>query len=83
MNPQAKELNKVLQNTPANALLSKKGKEIFFPKKGILSQSKDAKSKDINATIGMALEDDKSPMRLSMITDLVSLDPKDILTYAH
>ena len=42
-------------------LLSKKGKAIYFPRKGILAQGMAAKDKEINATIGTAYEDDGKP----------------------
>ena len=69
MNPQAEELNQAIKdcNESVLDLLSEKGKSIFFPKKGILAQTAEAKGKDINATIGIALEEDGSPMRLKFI----------------
>jgi len=63
-------------------LLSRKGKEIYFPKKGILGQSAEAKTKKINATIGIANEDDGTPMRLSMIADKLHIDSKRAFPYA-
>jgi len=83
-NPQAEELNKTIEeNNPVILeLLSEKGKAIFFPKKGILSQSADAKGKNINATIGIALEEDSTPMRLKSIADNIPLNPKDAFPYA-
>ncbi len=84
MNPQAEELNKLIEekNQAVSNVLSEKGKAIFFPKKGILAQTADAKGKKINATIGAALEEDGSPMRLKAIADKVSLNPKDVFPYA-
>ncbi|MBN2111576.1 aminotransferase class I/II-fold pyridoxal phosphate-dependent enzyme, partial [Candidatus Woesearchaeota archaeon] len=84
INPQAEELNNIIkkENNVIHDLLSEKGKEIFFPKKGILSQSADAKGKKINATIGAGVEDDNTPMRLKSIEKNVSIDPKDAFTYA-
>jgi len=84
MNPQAEELNEIIKMNNENIyeMLSDKGKAIFFPKKGILSQAADAKGKKINATIGIALEDDGSPMRLKSIAKNIKLDPKDIFPYA-
>jgi len=59
MNPLAKELNDQLtkENSFVYEMLSKRGKELFFPK-GILSQSAEAKAKakKFNATIGIATE---------------------------
>ena len=84
LNPQAEGLNETIKKNSETAysLLSKKGKAIFFPAKGILAQSADAKGKKINATIGAAIEDDGSPMRLKSIEKEVNLDPKLIFPYA-
>ena len=84
MNPQAEELNETIKNNNSAVydLLSEKGKAIFFPKKGILSQAAKAKGKKINATIGMALEEDGSPMRLNSIAKRIDLDPKEVFPYA-
>ncbi len=84
MDEQAIELNEIIKRTSRTAyeLLSQKGREIFFPKKGILAQAKDAKGKRIDATIGIALEDDGSPMRLPSIAKSIGLDPKEIFPYA-
>ena len=38
-------------------------KHIFFPSKGILGQAAQARGRRINATIGIALEEDGTPMR--------------------
>ncbi|OGI12027.1 MAG: aspartate aminotransferase [Candidatus Margulisbacteria bacterium GWF2_35_9] len=84
MNPQALELNEIIQ-TNSNAtftLLSHKGKRIFFPKKGILAQTAQAKGKRINATIGAAVEDDGSPMRLKSIEKELNIDPSLSFPYA-
>ncbi|MBU0614873.1 MAG: aspartate aminotransferase, partial [Nanoarchaeota archaeon] len=84
MNPQAEELNNTIkkESSVVFELLSEKGKEIFYPAKGILAQSADAKGKKINATIGIALEEDGSPMRLQSIAKRIDLDPKEIFPYA-
>jgi aspartate/methionine/tyrosine aminotransferase len=84
INPQAETLNHVIQqnNVAVFSMLSDRGKAIFFPKKGILGQSADAKGKDINATIGMALEDDGSPLCLKSISSLVDLPKADLFNYA-
>jgi aspartate/methionine/tyrosine aminotransferase len=83
-NPQAEELNEtILNNNPAILeMLSDKGKAIFFPKKGILAQTAEAKGKKINATIGIALEEDSSPLCLNSISKNISLEPKDAFPYA-
>ena len=84
MNPLAVELNDIISHkSPAVfSLLSKRGKQIFFPKKGILAQAAEAKGKAINATIGEAVEDDATPMRLESIASKVSLNPKQVFPYA-
>ncbi len=84
MNPQANELNEIIKNhNPAvYSLLSKKGENIFFPKKGILSQAAEAKGKQINATIGAAIEDDGTPMRLKSIEKEINIDPSLVFPYA-
>jgi len=84
MNPQAEELNKTIKNTHENIfdLLSEKGKAIFFPKKGILAQTAQAKGKKINATIGIALEEDGTPMRLTSIAEKIKLAPGEAFPYA-
>ncbi|MCG8696762.1 MAG: aminotransferase class I/II-fold pyridoxal phosphate-dependent enzyme, partial [Bacteroidales bacterium] len=55
---------------------------IFFPKKGILGQTADAKGKAINATIGAAIEDDGSPMRLASLERLIKMEPSLTFPYA-
>ena len=84
MNPLAVELNDQLKSKApiVFGLLSQKGKESYFPKSGILSQSMQAKGCSINATIGIALEDDQSPLHISSLGKLINLDPKTIFPYA-
>lgn len=86
MNPLAQQLNETLQkeNPHVYDMLSGLGKDIYFPKEGILSQSAEAKSKanKFNATIGIATEGGQ-PMHLKLIQDtLSSYNPKDIYEYA-
>ena len=84
LNPQASELNSIIkENSPTvYELLSNRGRGIFFPKKGILAQTADAKGKKINATIGAAIEDDGTPMNLKSISSSVNLDVKNFIPYA-
>lgn len=84
MNPQAEQLNVTIQskNPAVYNLLSERGKNIFFPKKGILGQTADAKGTKINATIGAAIEDDGTPMRLAAIDKKIDLDPSLVFPYA-
>jgi aspartate/methionine/tyrosine aminotransferase len=84
VDPQATQLNERIrhQNPSALELLSEKGKNIFFPKLGILSQSAQAKGKKINATIGEAIEDDGSSMHLSGFDELVKMPLSSVYPYA-
>ena len=84
MNPQAQELNDIIvaKSPVVMELLSQKGKNIFFPKKGILGQTAEAKGTKINATIGAAIEDDGTPMRLGSIASKIDLDPSLTFPYA-
>jgi aspartate/methionine/tyrosine aminotransferase len=84
MEAQASELNQIIEKNSkaAYSLLSKKGREIFFPKKGILAQTAEAKGKKINATIGEAVENDRTPMRLNAIAQYITLPPEMVFPYA-
>ena len=84
VNEQAEELNTIIKenNSTIFNLLSEKGREIFFPREGILSQAAEAKGTKINATIGVAIEDDGTPMRLPSIEKKIFLNPKDVFLYA-
>jgi aspartate/methionine/tyrosine aminotransferase len=63
-------------------MLSERGKNIFFPKLGILAQSAQAKGKAINATIGEAVEDDGTSMHLPEFDALVNMPTANIFPYA-
>ncbi|ABA88890.1 amino acid aminotransferase, putative [Syntrophotalea carbinolica DSM 2380] len=85
MNPLAIALNKQLEaeNPAALDLLSRLGKNLFFPK-GILTQSAEAKTKahKFNATIGIATENGE-PMYLPCIhKKLDAFKPSDLYGYA-
>jgi len=84
MDPQAINLNDTIQKLNKNVLqlLSDKGKNIFFPKLGILSQSAQAKGKSINATIGEAIEDNGTSMHLSEFDQLIKLPLGSVYPYA-
>ncbi len=84
INPQAQSLNETIEsiNPSILNLLSDRGRNIFFPAKGILGQSAEAKGKKINATIGIALENDGSPMRLESVVSQFQVSPADALPYA-
>jgi aspartate/methionine/tyrosine aminotransferase len=81
---QAEELNKkiISINPVVFDLLSQKGINIFFPTKGIPVQSAEAKGKEIDATIGMAVEDNGDPFALDSISSNISLSKKEVFTYA-
>ncbi len=86
MNPLAGQLNDSLKaDSPfIYDMLSTLGKELYFPKEGILSQSAEAsgQAKKYNATIGIATENGK-PMHLKVIQDSLSaFQPKDLYPYA-
>lgn len=84
MNPNAEKLNAILAEQAPSilAMLSRRGKEISFPHNGILGQTAQAKGKRFNATIGIALEEDGSPMRLKSIEQYVNVKPSDVYPYA-
>lgn len=84
LDPQAVKLNDAIKaaNPAVFDMLSAKGKAIFFPKQGILAQSAEANGKEINATIGIALEDDGSPVTLPSISKNLNLPAADAYSYA-
>lgn len=84
MDNQAFSLNDTIEKLNPNVLemLSERGKNIFFPKLGILAQSAQAKEKDINATIGEAVEDDGTSIHLPEFDTLVNMPTANIFPYA-
>ncbi len=84
LDPQAAQLNDVIRqaNPAVERMLSARGKAIFFPKLGVLSQSAEAAGKEINATIGIALEDDGGPVALPSIAQSINLPAGDAFPYA-
>jgi aspartate/methionine/tyrosine aminotransferase len=82
-NPLAEEANKDLQAGAPQIfnMLSERGKAIYFPFKGILGQSAEAKASKINATIGTAFENDGSPLTLECMEALVNI-PSESFLYA-
>jgi aspartate/methionine/tyrosine aminotransferase len=81
---QAINLNEIIRKNNENVLelLSRRGKNIFFPKLGILAQAAQAKGKNINATIGEAIEDDATSMHLSDFDKLINLPFGSVYPYA-
>lgn len=84
MDTQAASLNNTIekQNVKVLEMLSERGKNIFFPKLGILAQSAQAKGKNINATIGEAVEDDGSSMHLPEFDKLINIPGNNVFPYA-
>jgi len=82
--PQAEKLNQTIstESHVVFELLSDRGKQIFFPHEGILGQTAEAKGTKLNATIGMACEDDGSVMALDTIAQNISIDKGDVFPYA-
>ena len=84
MDSQALSLNNIIESSNPNVLnmLSERGKNIFFPKLGILSQAAQAKGKAINATIGEAVEDNGTSMHLPEFDALLNMPTANIFPYA-
>ena len=77
MNPLASKLNKTLGD--AAAFLSREGRRMYFPYGGILGQGAEAKACAINATVGMAFEEDGSPLVMDCFANQVNLGRKAFL----
>ena len=77
MNPLALKSNKALG--PAAAFLSREGRRMYFPYGGILGQGAEAKACAINATVGMAFEEDGSPLVMDCFANQVKLGRKSFL----
>jgi aspartate/methionine/tyrosine aminotransferase len=82
--PQAAELNQMIKaiNPFVHDMLSEKGRNIFFPKRGILAQTAEAGGKEINATIGTSLEDNGSPMCLESLSKQINFHGAQVFAYA-
>jgi aspartate/methionine/tyrosine aminotransferase len=82
-NALAEDLNQDLsQNSCAIfSLLSERGRNLYFPYQGILGQSAEAKATKINATIGMAFEEDGSPLTMECLEKTINL-PSTSFLYA-
>lgn len=83
LNPLARKLNDTLSadGCQALSLLSERGLRAYFPHRGILGQSAEAKGSEINATIGTAKEDDGSPLCLSCLAERLGV-PAEAFLYA-
>lgn len=84
LDPQAAQLNDTIRaaNPAVADMLSSRGRAIFFPKLGVLSQSAEAAGKEINATIGIALEDEGGPVALPSVARNLQLPLGDAFPYA-
>lgn len=84
MDAQAQQLNDVIAaaNPAVLRMLSARGKAIYFPKLGVLSQGAEAAGKEINATVGIALEDEGGPIALPSIARSLNLPAADAFPYA-
>ncbi len=82
-NPLAAAMNRDLESGAPQllAMLSERGKAIYFPHKGILGQTAEAKGVGINATIGTAFENDGSPLTLECMEAMVNV-PSEAFLYA-
>ena len=77
MNVLAKQLNETLGE--AVDFLSSEGRRLYFPYGGILGQGAEAKACEINATVGMAFEEDGSPLVLDSFAKNAPLGKKAFL----
>lgn len=82
LSPEARRLNKEMKSGPFFNILSKKGKAIYFPKKGFVQQSLDAKDKKINATAGIANEEDGGVMHLGVMASELNIAPARAFSYS-
>ncbi len=82
-NPLAEAANKDIEVGAPQILsvLSARGKAIYFPFKGILGQTAEAKNATVNATIGTAFENDGSPLTLECMEGMVNI-PSESFLYA-
>ncbi len=77
MNELAQQLNKTLGE--AAGFLSPAGERMYFPYGGILGQGAEARTCEINATIGMAFEEDGSPLVMDCFRSGLNTDKKAFL----
>ncbi|MFA4945030.1 MAG: aminotransferase class I/II-fold pyridoxal phosphate-dependent enzyme [Lentisphaeria bacterium] len=84
LDAQAVALNQAIAavNPAVLAMLSARGRKIYFPKLGILAQSAEARGKAINATIGTALDEDGGPLCLSSLAAQMNLPKGAAFPYA-
>ncbi|MBN2553337.1 MAG: aminotransferase class I/II-fold pyridoxal phosphate-dependent enzyme, partial [Spirochaetales bacterium] len=83
MNELARQLNDALEGTSAAALLSARGRRMYFPR-GIVAQSAEAgeHAHRLNATAGIAAGGGQPLFLPSIRTHIPQLDPEQIFSYA-
>ncbi|MDD2487794.1 MAG: aminotransferase class I/II-fold pyridoxal phosphate-dependent enzyme [Candidatus Gracilibacteria bacterium] len=71
---QAEKLNEILilKDSQIFDMLSERGKSFYFPKEGIIKQTEEANGKSINATVGVALDENKSTYILKSMSESIS-----------
>jgi aspartate/methionine/tyrosine aminotransferase len=81
---QAQALNETISEHSSSilSLLSAKGKASYFPKAGILAQAAEAADCEVNATIGVALEDNGDLATLPSISSNIKITDKEAFAYA-
>lgn len=77
MHKLAEELNSTLGGI--SNMLSDAGKKMYYPYGGILGQGAEAAKCRINATVGMAFEEDSSPLTMECFEKQTTLPPKAFL----
>jgi aspartate/methionine/tyrosine aminotransferase len=82
LSPEARALNREIKAGPFFDMLSKRGRAIYFPKKGFVQQSLDAAGKGINATAGIANEDDGTVMHLPSMAKGLGISPERAFSYS-
>jgi aspartate/methionine/tyrosine aminotransferase len=84
LDAQAVALNQTIgsANPAILAMLSERGRRIYFPSMGILAQSAEARGKAINATIGTAFEEDGRPLCLPSIASQMNMPGTSAFPYA-
>ncbi len=80
----AERLNETLRKECPSlfSVLSKRGRHIYYPKEGILAQTEEAQGTELNATIGIALDEEKKVMCLPSLMKGISLSPEKVVPYA-
>jgi len=67
-----------MESCIAYRVLSERGKRMYFPHKGILGQSAEARGAEINATIGTAFENDGTPLMLASVKKSFAMPEKTV-----